>query len=162
MSRNAGEPEIDVNPIDESTLTKGQLHKLNALRKSVGSEIGERAFVEWLSSRAEEEKTDRNIDTIAGALWPLVQDGKLQLRRGGYLVRRGRGRLIVEAGEPALAPTAVGDGIGDTEAVERDAKDQREPARQNVPERQDQAQPKRQTWRGLFGGGGTDPKEGDA
>ena len=30
--------------IDESTLTKGQLHKLNALRKSVGQDIGERAF----------------------------------------------------------------------------------------------------------------------
>ncbi len=32
----------------EKNLTKGQLRKLNALRKSVGPAIGERAFVEWL------------------------------------------------------------------------------------------------------------------
>ena len=152
MSRSTGEPEIDVKPIDESTLSKGQLRKLNALRKSVGPEIGERAFAEWLSSQAKAEKTDRNIDAVAGALWPLIRDGKLQLGRGGYLVRRGRRRLIVEAVEPTLAPTAVGDGIGDAEAREGDAEDQCEPARQNEPERQDQAQPKHQTWRGLFGG----------
>ena len=30
--------------IDEGALTKGQLRKLNALRKSVGEEVGERAF----------------------------------------------------------------------------------------------------------------------
>ena len=38
--------------IDESALTKGQLRKLNVLRKSVGPEIGERAFAEWLASQA--------------------------------------------------------------------------------------------------------------
>ena len=32
--------------IDESTLTKGQLRKLGALKKSVGDEVGERAFAE--------------------------------------------------------------------------------------------------------------------
>ena len=32
--------------IDEGTLTKMQLRKLNALRRSVGQDIGERAFVE--------------------------------------------------------------------------------------------------------------------
>ena len=32
--------------IDESALTKGQLRKLNALRNSVGDEVGERAFAE--------------------------------------------------------------------------------------------------------------------
>ena len=39
------------NRIDEGSLTKGQLRKLTALRKSIGSEIGERAFAEWLSSQ---------------------------------------------------------------------------------------------------------------
>ena len=33
--------------LDESALTKGELRKLNALRKSVGEEIGDMAFVEW-------------------------------------------------------------------------------------------------------------------
>ena len=37
--------------IDESTLTKGQRRKLNALRKSVGDEIGAQAFAAWLSSQ---------------------------------------------------------------------------------------------------------------
>ena len=34
------------NRIDESTLTKGQLRKLTALRNSLGGEIGEWAFAE--------------------------------------------------------------------------------------------------------------------
>jgi hypothetical protein len=31
-------------PIDQSTLTKGQVRKLNALRKSVGDDIADNAF----------------------------------------------------------------------------------------------------------------------
>lgn len=81
--------------IDESKLTKGQLRKLNALCKSVGHEIGERAFVDWLSSQTNEDG-DQNADLIADTLWPLVQDGSLRIPRGGYRVRRGRGRIIVE------------------------------------------------------------------
>ena len=84
------------NRIDEGSLTKGQLRKLTALRKSIGSEIGERAFAEWLSSQPAGEKTDRNAELIVDALWPLVQQGRLAIPRGGYLVRRGRGRIIVE------------------------------------------------------------------
>ena len=37
--------------IDEGSLTKGQLRKLTALRKSVGDEIGERTFATWLASQ---------------------------------------------------------------------------------------------------------------
>ena len=33
---------------------------------------------------------------IATTLWNLVEKGKLAIPRGGYLVRRGRGRVIVE------------------------------------------------------------------
>ena len=75
------------NRIDEGSLTKGQLRKLTALRKSIGSEIGERAFAEWLSSQPageKTEKTDRNAELIVGALWPLVQQGRLAIPRGGY------------------------------------------------------------------------------
>lgn len=82
--------------IDQSGLTKGQLRKLNALCKSVGHEIGERAFVEWLSSQSAEDG-DSNADMIADTLWPLVENGDLKIPRGGYRVRRGRGRIIVEA-----------------------------------------------------------------
>jgi hypothetical protein len=31
-------------PIDQSTLTKGQVRKLNALRKNVGDDIADNAF----------------------------------------------------------------------------------------------------------------------
>ena len=81
--------------IDESTLTKGQRRKLNALRKSVGDEVGERAFAEWLATRPV-AKSDENATLIVDTLWPLVQQGKLAIPRGGYLLRRGRGRIIVE------------------------------------------------------------------
>ena len=90
--------------LDETALTKGQLRKLNALRKSVGPDIGERAFAEWLASQAKaEKKAEKNLETIVDALWPLVQQGKLRIRRGGYLVTRGRGRLIVEPVEAGSA-----------------------------------------------------------
>ena len=98
--------------LDESILTKGQLRKLNALRKSVGADIGTRAFAEWLASQAKAEKADKNLEAIAEALWPLVQQGKLTIRRGGYLVRRGRGRLIVEPGEAASAAVSAEDSSG--------------------------------------------------
>lgn len=85
------------NGIDESALSKGERRKLNALRKSIGAEIGERAFLEWLSTRsARSEKGDPNAGTIVAALWPLVEEGRLAIPRGGYLLRRGRGRIIVE------------------------------------------------------------------
>ena len=88
------------NRIDEGSLTKGQLRKLTALRKSIGSEIGERAFAEWLSSQPAGKKTDKSAEMIVDALWPLVQQGRLAIPRGGYLVGRGRGRIIVEPSKP--------------------------------------------------------------
>ena len=83
--------------IDESGLTKGQLRKLRALRKSVGDEIAARAFAEWLATQqAASGKVDGNAATIVEMLWPMVQAGTLAIPRGGYLIRRGRGRIIVE------------------------------------------------------------------
>lgn len=99
MIESEGKSHTDVNLIDESALAKGQLRKLTALRKSVGADIGERAFAAWLASQAKPEKADKNVETIVDALWPLVQQGRLTIRRGGYLVTRGRGRLIGVPGE---------------------------------------------------------------
>ena len=82
--------------IDEGALTKGQLRKLNALRKSVGNEVGEKAFAEWLSSQPAAVTPDGNAALVVDILWPLVQEGVLAIPRGGYLIRRGRGRIIVE------------------------------------------------------------------
>ena len=88
----------DTSRIDETTLTKGQRRKLNALRKSVGEEIGEQAFAAWLSGQSAGAKAeaDTNAQTIVDTLWPLVQESTLAIPRGGYLLRRGRGRIIVE------------------------------------------------------------------
>ena len=83
--------------IDEGGLTKGQLRKLRALRKSVGEDSAERAFAEWLATQqAASGKADGNAATIVETLWPLVEQGTLAIPRGGYLIRRGRGRIIVE------------------------------------------------------------------
>ena len=84
-------------PFDEKALTKGQLRKLNALRKSVGEEIGTAAFAKWLAAQPTEPKipTDKNAEQIAAALDPLVKTKKLRIPRGGYLVKRGRGRVVV-------------------------------------------------------------------
>ena len=84
--------------VDETGLTKGHIRKLNALRKSVGLELGTEAFTKWLALQPEpaEGAVDNDASVIAEALFPLVQQKKLKIPRGGYLVRRGRGRVVVE------------------------------------------------------------------
>ena len=84
--------------ITETDLTKGQLRKLNALRKSVGPAIGERAFVKWLKKA--NPKGDRNADLIAEAVQRVLRDKRLRIPRGGYLVRRVRGWILVERADP--------------------------------------------------------------
>lgn len=89
----------------EKDLTKGELRKLRALQKSVGEEIGQQAFEKWLrdrrSGKGSEEEEDKNAALIADALAKLIDEKNLRIRRGGYLVTRGRGRVIVSrvAGE---------------------------------------------------------------
>ena len=86
--------------IDEASLTKGQLRKLNALRRSLGRAIADEAFAKWLDENAEVPETDENAEIIADTLYGMIQAGRVSIRRGGYIVRRGRGRVIVEpAGE---------------------------------------------------------------
>ena len=85
--------------IDETSLKKGQLRKLNALRKSLGPVIADEAFSKWLDQMAEAPEADENAEVIRDALWDMIREGKLSIRRGGYIVRRGRGRVIVEAHE---------------------------------------------------------------
>ncbi len=82
----------------DADLTKGQLRKLNALRKSVGHEIGERAFIEWFKTAAKPEKkleVDKNAELVAAAVEDLIEKHKLKIPNGGYLLKRGRGRAIV-------------------------------------------------------------------
>ena len=84
--------------VDEKELTKGQLRKLSALRKSLGDHIANTAFAQWLSTEAGNGPAhlDRNAAAVAEAIESVVLDGKARIPRGGYIVRRGRGRVIVE------------------------------------------------------------------
>ena len=67
----------------------------------MGEEIAERAFAEWLASQTGvAAKVDGNAATIVDTLWPTVEEGALAIPRGSYLIRRGRGRIIVEAAKP--------------------------------------------------------------
>ncbi len=77
--------------------TKGQIRKLNALRKSVGSDIGERAFAQWLKRVDAKKDTagDKNSTQIAEAMQAALEAKGLGIPRGGYLITRGRGRVIV-------------------------------------------------------------------
>ena len=90
-------PRKSAPPFKEDQLSKGQLRKLNALRKSVGERIGTRAFTNWLTTQRPESEAvpDKNAESIATALESLVTRKKLRIPRGGYLVKRGRGRVIV-------------------------------------------------------------------
>jgi len=56
---------VSDSKIDETTLTKGQRRKLNALRKSVGEGIGERAFADWLAKQPTAQKPDEDADLKA-------------------------------------------------------------------------------------------------
>ncbi len=85
------------NGINEKALSKGEVRKLNALRKSLGVEIAEEAFTKWMAQQANGNgATDPNIEIIEDALSPLMD--RVRIPRGAaYAVRRGRGRFIVEA-----------------------------------------------------------------
>ena len=86
---------------NEKELTKGQLRKLNALRKSLGDDIANVAFAEWLTTEAQSGSggMDRNAAVIAEAVESVVLEGKARIPRSGYFIRRGRGRVIIEQPE---------------------------------------------------------------
>ena len=83
--------------IIQTDLTKGQSRKLNALRKSVGPDIGERAFAQWLKGVNAKKDTagDKTSAQIAEAIQSALGRKGLTIPRGGYLITRGRGRVIV-------------------------------------------------------------------
>ena len=92
-------PRQATKKFDEKNLSKGHLRKLQALRKSLGDQIADTAFGEWISKQATAsaaEPEDKNAKLIAETLEPLATQGKLLIPRGGYVVRRGGGRVIVE------------------------------------------------------------------
>ena len=87
--------------MDEAAPTKGQRRKLHTARESVGAEIADRDFLQWLASQpAVRAVPDSNATVIVDTLWPLMQQGTLAIPRSGYLIRCGRGLFIVEPAMP--------------------------------------------------------------
>ena len=78
--------------IDESTLTKGLARKLNALRRSVGDELGEEVFGKWMAQQAAAPKADPVATKIEEAMAGFVGEGRLNLGVYGYTIRRARGK----------------------------------------------------------------------
>ena len=81
--------------LNEKSMTKGQLRKLNALRKSLGAKIADQAFAQWLKEQPTKStavKPDPVADMIVKAISPLVKDKSFNLGRKGYVVKRAKGR----------------------------------------------------------------------
>jgi hypothetical protein len=81
--------------IDEKSLAKGQIRKLNALRKSVGEDLAADVFAKWLkqqSSAKPTEKADPVVEKLKTAIAGLEKDSAFRLGNQGYTVRRARGK----------------------------------------------------------------------
>ena len=81
--------------IDETKLTKGQVRKLNALRKSVGDALAEEVFGKWMAQQASaraEPKGDAVAVKIEEALAGNADDRTFKLGNYGYTIRRARGK----------------------------------------------------------------------
>ena len=80
--------------MDESTLTKGQVRKLNALKKSIGDDLGTMAFSKWLQTQSKEivVKKDPVAEKLIAALSSLENDTSVRFGNKGYSVKRARGK----------------------------------------------------------------------
>ena len=82
--------------IDQSTLNKGQIRKLNALRKSVGDNIADVAFRKWIKTQSKTPKdvSDPVADALVAALNQFKDDKTFNLGTKGYVVRRAKGKGV--------------------------------------------------------------------
>tara|TARA_A100001037_G_scaffold248023_1_gene230189 strand:+ start:397 stop:660 length:264 start_codon:yes stop_codon:yes gene_type:complete len=75
-----------------SDLTKGEIRKLNALKKSIGDKLGQKAFDEWRKANSKVE----NVDKVAEKIVTILSSGgdieSLNLGSKGYTVYKSRGR----------------------------------------------------------------------
>ena len=80
--------------IDDLTLTKGQVRKLNALRKSVGDVIADEAFTKWMKTQSQMPKEVRDpvADALVSALGQFKDDKTFRLGMKGYVVKRSKGK----------------------------------------------------------------------
>ena len=100
--------------IDQSTLTKGQIRKLNALRKSVGDDIAEGAFGKWMKTQSKTPKDVRDpvADALVAELSNLQNDKsfKFENRDTSFVVRRvevSQGLLLRRLSEETSTPEPI-------------------------------------------------------
>jgi hypothetical protein len=78
--------------VDMSDLTKGEIRKLNALKKSIGDELGQKAFDEWRKANSKSEKSDKVAERIVSILSSAEGVESLNLGAKGYTIFKSRGR----------------------------------------------------------------------
>ncbi len=82
--------------MDEMSLTKGQVRKLNALKKSIGDDLGTDVFTKWMSNQEKIKKEGVIVDPVAiklqEVLSPLESDLSVRLGNKGYTIKRARGK----------------------------------------------------------------------
>ena len=81
--------------INEKTLTKGQLRKLNALRKSLEAKIADSVFTQWLKAQPVKvvtAKSDPVAEKLVAAMASLSKDKAFNRGRKGYVVKRAKGK----------------------------------------------------------------------
>ena len=77
-----------------SKLTKGQVRKLNALRKSLEKKIADLPFPKWLKTQ-ESNKSGGNPDPVATQLERSLKSlasKKINLGNWGYTIKRAKGK----------------------------------------------------------------------
>jgi len=77
------------------TLTKGNIRKRNALKKSIGDKLGEEAFAKWLKEQTKaipKVQSDPVAEKILDAVKSLEKDKTVKLGNRGYVIKRARGK----------------------------------------------------------------------
>ena len=92
------EEQVNLQKRTYQRLSSEHRAKLDALRELLGDQVAEQALLVL----QRENDIDRNIERFIAVLWPLVEQGKLEIPPEGYLVRRGSNRLVVESMKRAL------------------------------------------------------------
>ncbi len=79
--------------INEKALSKGELRKLNALRKSLGDKIADEAFTKWLSNKPSQvELVDPVARKLEEVLAQYANDSSFKLGNYGYTVKKAKGK----------------------------------------------------------------------
>ena len=83
-------------PIDQFSLTKDHVRKLNSFRKRVGYDIAEEAFTKWMKtqSRTSKDVRDPVADALVAALSDLKDDKSFRLGGKGYVARPAKDKRV--------------------------------------------------------------------